>query len=123
MPRPMKTYKTIDEYIANFPADIQAKLQELRTTVAQAAPEATEKISYGIPTFAWHGNLVHFAAYTHHIGFYPGAVPIEEFKDKLTGYKTSKGTIQFPLDKPLPLDLVRDITHVCVARNRSTTKD
>lgn len=116
----MKSYKTIDEYIANFPPEVQEKLQQMRQTIAAAAPEAKEKISYGIPTFTLNGNLVHFGGYPTHIGFYPGPAGVSEFKEKLSAYETSKGTIKFPLDKPLPLDLVREITLVCVVRN---TKD
>lgn len=114
---PMKSYKNIDEYISNFPEPVQAILEKVRTTIQAAAPEATEKISYGIPTFYLKKNLVHFAAYPHHIGFYPGAAPLEEFKDKLTAYNTSKGTVQFPLDQPIPYDLIKDITEFCVQRN------
>lgn len=117
MPRTMKDYKTIDEYIANFSPEMQVKLQQVRKTIAAAAPEAKEKISYGIPTFMLRGNLVHFGGYDTHIGFYPGPAGVEEFKDKLNDYKTAKGTIQLPLDQPLPLDLIRDITLVCVERN------
>ncbi len=90
--------------------------------IQKAAPQATEKMSYGIPTFAFHGNLVHFAAYDKHYGFYPGAAPIEEFKDILTGYTTSKGTVQFPIDKPVPYDLITKITLFCVERNLSEKK-
>lgn len=119
MPGMMKEYKTIDEYIANFSPDVQEKLQQMRRTISEAAPEAKEKISYGIPTFTLHGNLVHFGGYPAHVGLYPGPAGVEEFKDKLQGYKTTKGTIQFPLDKPLPLDLIREITLACVKRNTS----
>jgi uncharacterized protein YdhG (YjbR/CyaY superfamily) len=117
MAQMMKSYETIDEYIANFSPGIQEKLQQMRRTIAEAAPEAKEKISYGIPTFTLHGNLVHFGGYDTHIGFYPGPVAIAEFKDRLVSYDTAKGTIKFPLDKPLPLDLIRDITLVCIERN------
>lgn len=109
--------KNIDEFISAYPDDIQAILQELRRTIQKAAPKAQEKISYGIPTFTFHGNLVHFSAYKTHIGFYPGAAPIKEFKDDLAGYETSKGTVQFPLDKPLPLDLIRKIVLFRVKQN------
>lgn len=118
----MKQYKDIDEYIANFPKAVRAKLRELRKTIASAAPQAKEKIAYGIPTFTLHGNLIHFAAYDNHFGLYPGGAGVAEFQDRLEGYETSKGTIRFPLDKPLPLDLVRDITLFCVARNSSKKK-
>lgn len=96
----------IDEYIGRFPAEIKIKLQEIRQTIRKAAPEATEKISYQMPTFFYHGNLVHFAAFKNHIGFYPIPTTIKAFKDELTSFKHSKGGIQFPLDKPLPLTLI-----------------
>lgn len=106
----MKTAaKNIDEYISDFSEDIQEKLQLIRNTIRQAAPEAEECINYGIPTFKIHGNLVHFAAYQTHIGFYPGASGIAEFKQELSPYKTAKGTVQFALEKPLPLELISDI--------------
>lgn len=98
------------QYISRFPPDVQEKLVALRTAILFVAPTAIEKISYGIPTFYVDGNLVHFAAYKHHIGFYPGASGVEHFKSELSGYKLSKGTVQFPLDEPLPLELVQRIT-------------
>jgi uncharacterized protein YdhG (YjbR/CyaY superfamily) len=101
---------TIDQYIAAYPAHVQDILQKVRKVVAKAAPDATEKIGYGIPTFVYKGNLVHFAAYARHIGFYPGSAGIETFKKDLAGYKTSKGAVQFPLDKPIPYDLIEKIT-------------
>jgi uncharacterized protein YdhG (YjbR/CyaY superfamily) len=118
----MNTYKTIDEYISNFPPHIQEVLQKIRQTIQQAAPQATEKISYGIPTFTQSGNLIHFAAYDKHYGLYPGAAPVEALKDELKGYTTSKGTIQLPIDKPVPYDLITRITKVCVERNISKKK-
>jgi uncharacterized protein YdhG (YjbR/CyaY superfamily) len=84
-------------------------------TIRREAPDAVEKISYGIPTFTLHGNLVHFAGYEHHIGFYPGAAAIDHFADRLEGFETSKGTVRFPLDQPLPLELVREIVRFRVA--------
>jgi uncharacterized protein YdhG (YjbR/CyaY superfamily) len=113
----MKPTATIDEHIAQFPIDTQKKVQEIRELVRSLAPEAKEAISYGIPTFKLNGNLVHFAGYANHIGFYPGSEAIEVFKEELTGYKTSKGTIQFPLDQPLPLDLVKRITLFRIEKN------
>jgi uncharacterized protein YdhG (YjbR/CyaY superfamily) len=109
--------KNIDEYISIFPADVRAKLETMRATIRKAAPKAEEAISYMIPTFRLHGNLVHFAGYKNHIGFYPGAGGIEAFQKELKGYETSKGTVQFPLDKPLPLKLVTTITKYRVAQN------
>jgi len=119
----MQSYSTVDEYLANFSGETRKKLDTIRKTIKQVVPaEATEKISYGIPTFTFRGNLVNFAGYDSHIGFYPGAAPVELFKDDLKAYKTSKGTIQFPLDKPLPLKLIRKITEVCVERNQAKQK-
>lgn len=109
--------QSIDEYIAQFPADVQGKLIEFRRVIIEAAPDATEKISYEMPTFFLHKNLVRFAAFKNHIGFYPAPSGIEAFKDELTAYKTSKGAIQFPIDKPLPLDLIARITAFRVAEN------
>ncbi len=102
-------YHTIDEYIAGFPQDVQKNLQELRAVIRAAAPQAQEKISYQMPAFYFHGNLVYFAAYKGHIGFYPTASGIEYFKEELSGYEISKGTVRFPLDSPLPMDLIRRI--------------
>jgi uncharacterized protein YdhG (YjbR/CyaY superfamily) len=96
----------IDEYIAAFPGDVQKKLQQMRAALRKAAPDAEEVISYGIPTFKLKGNRVHFAAFKNHIGFYPAPRAIEVFKKELSAYKGGKGTIQFPLDKPLPLSLI-----------------
>lgn len=112
------TYTTIDEYIALFPADVQDRLQAMRSAVREAAPEAAEKISYQMPTFHQQGNVVHFAAFKNHIGFFPGASGVEAFSDRLTAYKTSKGTIQFPFNDPLPLELVKEITQWRVEENR-----
>lgn len=107
----MEAYKNVDEYIANFPTETQELLEKVRGVIREVAPEAVETISYGIPTFKLNGkNLVHFAAYEHHLGFYPGPVGIETFKDRLNGYETSKGTIKFPLDRPIDYELIKDIT-------------
>jgi uncharacterized protein YdhG (YjbR/CyaY superfamily) len=108
---------TIDEYIADFPRDVQPLLEKVRAAIRKAAPDATEAISYRMPTFKLQGNLIHFAGYNHHIGLYPGSRPIEEFKDELSKYKTSKGTVQLPLDKPIPVGLIAKITKFCVKRN------
>lgn len=104
-----KQCHTIDEYIESFPMSIQIKLQELRRTIQEAAPEAEEAISYQMPTFKLNGNLVHFAAYKRHIGFYPTPSAIHAFKDDLAAFKLSKGTIQFPLEQPIPQALVSRI--------------
>ena len=101
--------KTIDEYIAGFPEDVQAILQRVRQTIKAAAPNAQETINYQMPTFTLNGNLVHFAAFKNHIGFYPTPTGIEQFKDELSVYKGAKGSVQFPLDKPMPYDLIRRI--------------
>ena len=103
------SYQTIDEYITLFPEEVQKKLKELRSVIHAAAPGATEKISWRMPTYVLNGNLVHFAAFKHHIGLYPGAEGIAAFQKEISQYKNSKGAVQFPLDQPLPLDLVRRI--------------
>ena len=112
-----KTPQSIDEYISNFPEDVQGKLDKLRAVIHEAAPHAEEKISYQMPTYALEGNLVHFAAYKKHIGFYPTPSGIENFKSELSAYKTSKGTIQFPLDEPIPYELVKEIVTFRVKEN------
>jgi uncharacterized protein YdhG (YjbR/CyaY superfamily) len=101
--------KTIDEYIAAFPKDVQEILEKIRATIRKAAPDAQETINYGIPTFTLKGNLVHFAAFKKHIGFYPTPSGIEKFKAELSGYEGAKGSVQFPLDKPIPYDLISRI--------------
>ena len=102
-------FKTIDGYIKTFPEDIQSILERMRQTIRKAAPEAVEAISYQIPTFKLNGNLVHFAAFKNHIGFYPTSSGIEAFKKELSPYKGGKGSVQFPIDKPIPYDLVKKI--------------
>jgi uncharacterized protein YdhG (YjbR/CyaY superfamily) len=118
----MKTYANIDAYIAEFPEEVQVILEKVRATIQRSAPLATEAISYGIPTFKLHGNLVHFAGYKHHVGFYPGAEPIVVFKDQLKKYKTSKGTIQFPITDPIPYALIAEITKYRVKQNNEKEK-
>ena len=107
----------IDEYISNFPENVQTILKLLRITIRNVAPTATETISYQMPTFTLHGNLVHFAAYKNHIGFYPSSSGIEAFKNELTAFKCSKGTIQFPIEKPLPFDIISKIVAFRVEEN------
>ena len=103
-------FNTIDEYIASFPPETQAVLQTLRRTIMEEAPQAQETIKYGMPTFVFHGNLVYFGAWKHHIGFYPITRAMEESIEELAAYNTSgKGTIQFPFSQPLPLPLIRTI--------------
>lgn len=108
---------TIDAYIATFPASTQALLQQMRSTIAKAAPKADEAISYGMPTFKLQGNLVHFAGYKNHIGFYPAPSGIVNFAEDLKKYQTSKGAIQFPIDEKLPLALVTKIVKFRVKEN------
>ena len=110
-------FQSIDEYITTFPEDIQAILQQLRATIRAAAPEATEKISYQMPTFYLKGNLVHFAAFKSHIGFYPAPSGIEAFQQELSAYKNSKGAAQFPIEEPLPLELISRIVKFRVVEN------
>jgi len=112
-----KQFKTIDEYIRTFPEEVQNILKKMRKTMQEAAPEAKEAISYKIPTFTLNGNLVHFAAYKNHIGFYPTSSGIEAFKEELSPYKSAKGSVQFPIDKPVPYDLVREIVLFRVKEN------
>lgn len=111
-------FQSIDEYIASFPDDVQIKLREMRALIRAAAPEATEKISYQMPTFDLHGNLVHFAAHRSHIGLYPAPTGIEAFKEAFAPYKTSKGAVQFPLDQPLPVDLITRVVQFRVGENQ-----
>jgi uncharacterized protein YdhG (YjbR/CyaY superfamily) len=114
--------ETIDEYIASFPKEIQKLLKEMRTTIQKAAPKAEEVIKYAMPTYVLNGNLVHFAAFKNHIGFYPAPEGIEEFKKELSKYKGAKGSVQFPLDQPLPLSLVTKIVKFRVAMNMEKMK-
>ena len=111
------TPNNIDEYIAGFSNDIREKLEAIRTTIKKAAPRAEERISYQIPTFALHGNLVHFAAFTKHIGFYPTPAGIKAFTKELAAYETGKGSVQLPLDKPIPHALLRRIVKFRVRQN------
>ena len=104
------TAKDIDEYIAHQPKEVQVILQKIRETIRKAAPGAKESISYQIPTFKMGRNLVHFAAFREHISFFPSSSGVEKFKQELAGYTTSKGTIQFPLGKPIPYGLITKIT-------------
>jgi uncharacterized protein YdhG (YjbR/CyaY superfamily) len=108
---------SIDEYIEQFPANVQSILQKLRATIKKTAPAAEETISYQMPAFKYHGMLVYFAGYKNHIGFYPTSTPMKVFKDRLTNYKTSKGAIQFPINEAIPLTLVKDIVKFRVKEN------
>ena len=109
--------QTIDDYIAGFPADVQEILQKIRGIVHEVAPDAQETIKYQMPTFTLQGNLVHFAAYQNHIGFYPIPTGIEAFKEELSVYKTGKGSVQFPLDQPIPYDLIERMVRFRAAEN------
>ncbi|MGL4669647.1 MAG: iron chaperone [Methanobacteriaceae archaeon] len=110
---------SIDEYISKNPEDIQKILKKIRKTIQEAAPEATEKISYGMPTFYLNKNLVHFAANKKHIGLYPTASGVEKFKKELEKYKTSKGAIQFQYSEPIPYDLIKKIVKFRVQENKT----
>lgn len=122
------TATTIDAYISQYPPEVQARMRALRAAILEAAPEAGEKISWGMATFVLHGNLVHFSGAKKHIGFHPGPSAIEAFQAALAGYRTSKGTVQFPYDKPIPLALVgsmvrfRAAEQAALARARSAPK-
>lgn len=113
------SFNSIDDYIARFPEDIQSILQEIRATIRAAAPEAVEKIGYQMPTFNLEGNLIYFGAWKHHIGIYPasGAV-FQAFKDEFSGYKGTAGSVHFPLDQPMPLELITKIVQFRVEENR-----
>jgi uncharacterized protein YdhG (YjbR/CyaY superfamily) len=111
-------FGSIDGYIAAFPEDRRVLLEEVRAAIRAAAPDAVERISYQMPTFALHGNLVHFASHKDHIGFYPTPSGIEAFKEELAAYESSKGAVQFPVHRPLPLDLIRKIVQFRVTENR-----
>ena len=115
-------FRTMDEYIGTYPKNVQDILQKLRQTIGKAAPKAEEAISYQIPTFKLNGNLVHFAAFKNHIGFYPTSTGIRAFKKELSRYKGAKGSVQFPLGKPVPYDLVRKIVIFRVMENLEKKK-
>jgi uncharacterized protein YdhG (YjbR/CyaY superfamily) len=117
-----KKYKTVDQYIADFPKDVQPVLQELRSTIKKVAPQAEEVISYNMPAFRQDGVLVYYAANKAHIGFYPLPSAIVAFKKELESYATSKGAIQFPLDKKLPVTLVKNIVKFRLLENREKKK-
>ena len=116
------TYRTIDEYVKTFPADAQKILEKIREVIREAAPEAVETINYQIPTFKLNGNLVHFGAFSKHIGFYPTSSGTEKFQKEISPYKSGKGSVQFPLDKPIPYDLIRKIVLFRVKENNEKKK-
>lgn len=111
------TYSSIDKYILSFPPEVQEILNKLRKVIKESAPEAQEKISWQMPTFVLHGNLVHFAAHKNHVGFYPAPSGIDAFKDELSEYKGAKGSVQFPFKKPMPYELISKIVKFRVAEN------
>lgn len=117
------TVNSIDEYIAKFPEEVQRILIELRAVIKESAPDAEERISYQMPTFALKGNLVHFAAYKNHIGFYPTPNGIQAFKKELSIYEGAKGSIKFPIDRPLPLELISKIVKFKVTENLKNAKN
>ena len=114
--------KNIDEYIAGFPSEVQAILEKVRTTIRKAAPGADEAIKYQMPTFVLNGNLVHFAAFKNHIGFYPVPSGVEKFKNELAIYEQGKGSVQFPLDRPIPYGLISKIVKFRVQENLKKTE-
>lgn len=114
---------TIDEYIETFPEETQLLLLEIRAAIKAVAPQAEETINYQIPTFKLHGNLVHFAGFKNHIGFYPAPSGIEAFKEQLSGYKGAKGSVQFPIEEPLPIGLIQEIVKFRVKENLEKAAD
>jgi uncharacterized protein YdhG (YjbR/CyaY superfamily) len=116
------SFQTIDEYIKTFPDNVQAILQKVRQAIKETAPDAEETISYQMPTFKMNGNLVHFAGYKNHIGLYPTPSGTEAFKKELSAYKSGKGSIQFPLDEPIPFSLIKKIVKFRVKENLEKAK-
>lgn len=115
--------KNVDEYIAGFPEHTQDLLKQLRTTVLKTVPKVEETISYRMPAYNYHGVLVYFAGYKNHIGFYPTAMGVEKFKKELSVYKGAKGSVQFPIDQPLPLKLITKIIAYRAKENLSNLKN
>lgn len=120
---PRQKFETVDEYIRAFPPDIRALLEKMRETIRDAAPGAEETISYGMPAFRLRGILVYFAAFKNHIGFFPTASGVAAFEDELSSYIHAKGSIRFPIDKPIPYDLVRKIVKFRVEEDQRSTKE
>ena len=112
----------VDDFIAKYPPDVQQILQKIRDIIREVAPEAQEKLNYGIPTFTLNGNLVHYSALKDHIGFYPTPSGIEKFKKQLSAYEGAKGSVKFPLDQPIPYDLIRKITEFRVKEQQAKSK-
>jgi uncharacterized protein YdhG (YjbR/CyaY superfamily) len=119
MASPRKRFKTIDEYIKAAPKNVQGRLQKIRRAIKQAAPQAQEAISYQIPTFKLHGNLVHFAAFKEHIGFFP---PIRAFDKELARYRGPKGNLKFPLNEPMPIELIKRLVRYRVKETLAKAK-
>lgn len=119
----MVEVKSVDEYIAQYPDEVKLLLEQMRVTIKNAIPEAVEAISYGMPTFKLEGNLVHFAAHSHHIGFYPAPSGILAFEEELKAYNSAKGSVQFPFDRPLPLDLVKQMCEFRAEENRAIAEE
>jgi uncharacterized protein YdhG (YjbR/CyaY superfamily) len=117
MSKAQSSTSDVDEYIRRFPPDVQTLLERVRQSIKQSAQDATEKISYGIPTFMLNGNLVHFAAYKNHIGFYPGSDGIAHFEKELSEYESAKGSVRFPLDEPIPIALIEKSVQFRVKQN------
>jgi uncharacterized protein YdhG (YjbR/CyaY superfamily) len=115
--------KSIEEYILQFTPEVQEILKTLRKVIKDASPDAEEKISWQMPTFVFHGNLVHFAAHKNHVGFYPGPSGIDAFKEELSEYKGAKGSVQFPIKNPLPYELISRIVRFRSAENRKIAED
>jgi uncharacterized protein YdhG (YjbR/CyaY superfamily) len=115
-------YKNIDDYISSAPEDIRPKLEQIRQVIRKAAPDAAETISYSMPAFKLNGVLVYFAAFKDHIGFFPTSSGVSQFKKELETYDTSKGTVRFPLDKPIPLGLITKIVKFRVEENSEGNK-
>lgn len=118
MEDPKISFNSVDEYIVQFPQEVQGILQKIRNVIKETAPESTEKISYQMPAFTLNGNLVYFAGYKNHIGFYPTASGIAAFEQKLSQYKRGKGAVQFPLNQPIPYDLIKEIVTFKVEENK-----
>jgi uncharacterized protein YdhG (YjbR/CyaY superfamily) len=120
---PGTKFKSVDEYLSAFPAGTKAVLQEMRSTIKKAAPQAEEVISYNMPAYKLNGILVYFAGYANHIGFYPTASGMEAFKQEFSVYKNSKGAVQFPIDKPLPLALIRKVVKFRISQTQEKQKN
>lgn len=117
-----KKIKTIDQYLDAFPPEVKKVMEKIRQVIRQVAPDAIETIKYGIPTFVHNGNLVHFGGYKNHVGFYPAPSGIEAFKKQLVKYQSGKGTIRFPINKPVPFDLIKQIVKFRVKQNLAKDK-